>query len=147
MPRGRPRLSRQQAAVYAAEAEALGDRGIRWRRVSEAQSYLDRLVGSEWFARRWPRFGPAYVERRGSGSTWSTCAAWSGPGADGGVIYLAELSQPVLLHELAHLLAGPGEGHSARFAETHLELVRQEMGFYAWSDYRHQLAQRAVGQR
>jgi putative metallohydrolase (TIGR04338 family) len=48
--------------------------------------------------------------------------------ADGG------LRQPVVLHELAHLLLPPHAGHGPPFAEVLLELVRHEMGFFAYAE-------------
>ncbi|HVA44001.1 MAG TPA: hypothetical protein VNF50_11005 [Acidimicrobiales bacterium] len=135
-----PRLGVVQAAVYAAEAEALEAWGQRWSRVRQAQAYADGLVGREWFAARWPHFGRCHVERRGSGARYSTAAALDGdgPAPAGAIVLLApgHLTQAVLLHELAHVLAGPGEGHSAGFLTVQLELVRNEMGFGAYADYR-----------
>lgn len=132
--------------MYAAEADALAGRGIRWRRVADAQAYADRLVGSAWFGSRWPHFGRAHIERRGSGATWSACApvAWDHPGPEPteAVLFLApgQVGQTALLHELAHALAGPGDGHSPAFVDVQLELVRHEMGFFAFTDYREALA-------
>ena len=138
----RPRLGVVQAAVYAAEAEALASWGQRWTRLRQAQAYTDGLVGREWFAARWPQFGRCHVERRGSGARYSTAAALDGdpstPTPGGAVVLLApgHLTQAVLLHELAHVLAGPGDGHSAGFLTIQLELVRREMGILAYTDYR-----------
>jgi hypothetical protein len=39
------------------------------------------------------------------------------------------------LHELAHLLAPVESGHGLPFAEVLLELVRHEMGFFAFADF------------
>lgn len=139
-----------QAAVYAAEAEALEGWGQRWARLAQAQAYAEALVGREWFAACWPLFGRVQVERRGSGARYSTAAALGednrqAPGPAGAVVLLApgHLTQAVLLHELAHVLAGPGEGHGAGFLAVQLELVRNEMGVEAWVDYRAALSRRA----
>jgi putative metallohydrolase (TIGR04338 family) len=51
------------------------------------------------------------------------------------VLLLATLRQPVVLHELAHLLSAPGTGHGPRYAETLLTLVRHEMGFPAFAAF------------
>jgi putative metallohydrolase (TIGR04338 family) len=142
------RLGRRQAAVYAAEHEALGGRGRRWRRVREAQEYLDALVASPWFAERWPHFVRGAVERRGSGSVYSTNAVLDRRAVDGapteGAVLMADgcLCQEVVLHELAHLLAPPDSGHGPEFLAVQMELVRHEMGFYAFVDYRDALARR-----
>ena len=137
-----PRLGEAQAAVYAAEREALDGRGRSWRGTREVQAYLDHLVTSEWFSERWPHFVHCAVERRGAGSVYSTNEGLDDAGPDGrpteGVVLLAgrPLRQEVVLHELAHLLAPPGCGHTAPFVDVQLELVRGEMGFFAWAEYR-----------
>lgn len=142
------RLGPAQSDVYAAEREALDGRGTRWRRLRDAQAYVDAVVGSPWFGERWPHFVHCAVERRGSGSVYSTNDPLDVMGPEGrpleGVVLLADrsLRQEVVLHELAHLLAPPGCGHGAPFIEVHLELVRREMGFFAWADYRSALAAR-----
>ena len=142
------RLGVVQAAVYAAEEEALAGAGIWWRRVAEAQRYADQLVDRAWFAARWPHFGRLQVQRRSSGARYSTCTALEGPeAAPGGpateaLVLLApgHLTQAVLLHELAHVLAVDDGGHGRRFLATQLELVRHEMGIEVWAGYRAALA-------
>ena len=128
-----------QAAVYAAEAEALEVWGQRWSRLREAQAYADGLVGRAWFGERWPHFGHCEVHRRGSGARYSTAAALGGDALapSEAVILLApgHLTQAVLLHELAHVLAGAGAGHDSEFLVVQLELVRQEMGLPAYIEY------------
>lgn len=141
------RLGVVQAAVYAAEEEALAGAGRRWRRVVEAQRYADELVDRAWFAARWPHFGRLQVQRRSSGARYSTCtvlegseAAPGGPATEA-VVLLApsHLTQAVVLHELAHVLA-TGDGHGRGFLTTQLELVRREMGVEVWAGYRAALA-------
>ena len=139
------RLGPRQAALYAAEAESLGGLGVSWRRLAEARAYLDTLVESDWFAARWPHFVRCALQRRGRGSRWSTCQPLDADGPGGrpteGVVLVADggLSQPVLLHELSHLLAAPGSGHGDEFAAVQLALVRREMGFFAYAAYRQAL--------
>jgi hypothetical protein len=133
-------LGPQQAALYAVEDGTIAGLGLRWRRIAEVQAYVDRLIDSAWFFEHWPSLVRCSIERRGSGSTWSTCQHLDDRGREGrateGVILLADgcLNQPVVLHELAHLLLPPGLGHQLVFAETLLMLVRHEMGFYAFAD-------------
>jgi putative metallohydrolase (TIGR04338 family) len=142
------RLGACQEVLYAAEAETIGDLGVRWPRISDVRLYLERLVESEWFAQRWPHFVRCDVERRGSGSVWSTCHRLDDDGPDGrateGVVLLADgaLIQPVVLHELAHLLLPMDSGHGPDFAETLLTLVRGEMGFFAFAALYHALRRR-----
>ncbi len=146
-PRRARRLGAQQAALYEAEAESVAHLGITWARVADAQRYVDALVGSEWFQARWPHFTRATVQRRGRGAVWSVAAAPDGPGLavlprEGAVLVAGPLRQPVVLHELAHLLLPGGSGHGPRFAETLLTLVRAEMGFPAFAELFHALVRR-----
>jgi putative metallohydrolase (TIGR04338 family) len=133
-------LGPRQAALYAVEDDTIAGLGLRWRRIAEVQAYVDRLIASAWFFERWPSLVSCSIERRGSGSTWSTCQHLDDRGPEGrateGVILLADgcLRQPVVLHELAHLLLPRGLGHEPAFAETLLMLVRREMGFFAFAD-------------
>ncbi|GAC1590730.1 MAG: hypothetical protein NVS3B21_08560 [Acidimicrobiales bacterium] len=133
-------LGTWQAAVYAAEAASVDRLGRRWPRTSEAQMFLDRLIGSEWFAARWPWLLRCTIERRGSGAVWSTFHALDADGPEGcaseGVLLVAgaPLLEPVVLHELAHLLLPPGTHHGPAFARTLLTLVRHEMGFFAFAE-------------
>jgi len=142
------RLGACQEQLYAAEAETISELGLRWKHVADVRAYLDGLVESEWFAERWPHFVRCTAERRGSGSVWSTCQRLDedGPGgrATEGTVMLADgaLAQPVVLHELAHLLLPPDAGHGPEFAETLLTLVRREMGFFAFAAYYHALRRR-----
>lgn len=146
--RRRAALGSAQAELYAAEDEAIDRLGIHWSRLADAQRYVDELLGSGWFGERWPHFLRCVVERRGRGSTWSCCHPLDRAGAGGrpteGVILIADggLRQPVVLHELAHLLSPRDAGHGVPFAETQLALVRREMGFFAFADYFHALRRR-----
>ena len=139
------RLGAAQAELYAAEADSVDRLGLAWARLGDARAHVEALVGSDWFAGRWPHFVACGVERRGSGSVWSTCMPLDDEGPDGrptrGVVLVADggLRQPVLLHELAHLLNRPGAGHDRAFASIHLTLVRHDMGFMAYADYRRAL--------
>ena len=115
----------RQRAVYRAEDAALAGRGRTFRRLAEVQRYVDRLVGDEWWARRWPEVDGVVVGR-------SRSRRWDGYAVTGaGEIRLATLSEPVLLHELAHLVT-PGAGHGPAFTSALLDLVRRQMGFHAY---------------
>jgi putative metallohydrolase (TIGR04338 family) len=140
-------LAPRQEALYQAEAESIDALGIRWRRIADAQRAVDTLVGSDWFGELWPHFVRATVERRGRGAAWSTCVPLDSDGPDGrpteGVILVAgALRQPVVLHELAHLLLPRDVGHGPAFAETMLTIVRHEMGFVAFAEYLYALRRR-----
>jgi len=140
-------LGARQAALYAAEAESIAGLGVTWARLGDAQRDLDGTVASAWFAERWPHFGRATVARRGHGAVWSLGLPLdhAGPGGlpTAGVVLVAgPLRQPVVLHELAHLLLPDGVGHGPGFAETLLTLVRAEMGFAAFAELFYALRRR-----
>jgi putative metallohydrolase (TIGR04338 family) len=122
---------------------------VTWARLADAQRDLDRLVASAWFAERWPHFERATIERRGRGAVWSLGVAldhagpWETP-TEGVILVAGALRQPVVLHELAHLLVPDGEGHGPMFAETLLTLVRAEMGFPAFAELYYALRRRAL---
>jgi len=135
------KLAARQSALYAAEHATIDRLGLRWERLADAQAYIDTLIGSAWFFARWPRLVRCVVERRGAGSSWSTCepldSAHAGATATEGAILVADgcLTQAVVLHELAHLLLPADVGHEPAFAQTLLTLVRHEMGFFAFAEY------------
>lgn len=139
------RLGDRQAALYAAEGRALAGVGLRWRRVADAQRYVDALLDRDWFGDRWPQLVRCTVERRARGARWSTFQALDHDGPDGtateGVLLVAPtgLDQPTVLHELAHLVCPPETGHAPPFARALLSLVRHEMGFFAYADLRAEL--------
>jgi putative metallohydrolase (TIGR04338 family) len=141
------RLGAQQAALYAAESESIEGLGITWPRLVDAQRDIDRLVASSWFAQQWPHFVRATVRRRGRGAVWSLGIPLdhdgpSGQPTEGVIVVAGPLRQPVVLHELAHLLAPEGAGHGPPFAETLLTLVRSEMGFPAFVELLYALRRR-----
>jgi putative metallohydrolase (TIGR04338 family) len=138
-------MSPAQRAVYAAETRALDDLGMRWQRIGDVQRYVDELIGSAWFFDRWPHFVRATVERRPRGSRWSCAHPLDAAGPvrmpTESVILLADgaWTQPVVLHELAHLLSPPDAGHGAAFVDTQLALVRHDMGLFAFASYEREL--------
>lgn len=142
------KLAPAQADLYAAEHATIDALGIRWDRLRDAQADLNRLLESDWFVERWPHFVRCTLERRGRGASWSCNQPLDAAGPDGspteGVILVADRRprQPVILHELAHLLSPPGTAHGLAFARTQLDLVRHEMGFFAYADYFNELRRR-----
>jgi hypothetical protein len=144
-------LGPHQEAMYEAERASIDALGVSWRQHAHVQRHIDQLIGSGWFFDRWPWFVRCTVERRGRGSKWSTCQPLDTDGPDGrpteGVILLADGSarQPIVLHELAHLLAPVDAGHRRPFAQTLLTLVREDMGFVAFAEFRHGLQNTAGG--
>lgn len=121
----------QRQRVYDAE-KFLQDVGPRMETVAEIQAYVDHLLSSAWFRRRWPRVARKGIEvRDGRGrrravaeTIWGVnlirMPAWS-------------RSKAVILHEVAHHCTDEAHGlrdvaaHGWQFAGTLLELVTHEM--------------------
>ena len=142
----RQRLGSHQAVLYTAEDASISKVGRRWSRVRDAQAYLDELIGGDWFGDRWPHLLRCTIERRGAGSVWSASHCLDPdrhhPTSEG-VILVSDkgLTEPVLLHELAHLLAPPDAGHGPPFAQVLLDLVRHQMGVVPYAELLHALRQ------
>lgn len=122
----------RQSAVYAAEDAALAGWGRVFPGPAAAQRYVDELVAGEWWASRWPQVDRVVVGR--SRSRRFAGYAVCGPRPE---VRLSSWREPVLLHELAHTVAG-GE-HGPAFVEALLALVRHRMGFHAYGALRTEL--------
>lgn len=117
---------------YRAEWESIDkSRGIPSEK--EAQRYVDRLIQTKWWQRRWPevrRIMVSYNPRLHGGIAY------------GGLSYI-ELGgygrrEMVLLHEVAHIVT-PIRGckpHGPAFARNLLALVRMKLGEDAESQLR-----------
>jgi putative metallohydrolase (TIGR04338 family) len=128
---------REQLAVYAAEEAALADRGRVFARLAEAQHYADVLVARDWWIDRWPAVDRVVVRP-------SRSRHWAGYAITGAnEIRLSTRREPVLLHELAHLVT-PGVGHGDAFVSALLALVRERMGFHAYGALLHELRGRST---
>jgi putative metallohydrolase (TIGR04338 family) len=115
----------RQVLVYAGEDAALGDAGRVFRDLREVRSYVAELVATDWWADRWPHIDAIPV-----GRTRSTRV--EGYAVDGtGEVRLASLREPLLLHEIAHVVT-PGAGHGPAFVAALLALVRERLGFPAY---------------
>jgi putative metallohydrolase (TIGR04338 family) len=122
----------QQLAVYAAEDAALAGLGRVFPNVTAAQRYVDGLVAGDWWASRWPQVDRVAVGR--SRSRRFAGYALTGITPE---VRLSSLSEAVVLHELAHTVAG-GD-HGPAFVEALLALVRHQMGFHAYGALRAEL--------
>lgn len=123
---------RRQVDVYRAEDAALAGWGRRFSGWAEAQRYVDELLAGDWWGDRWPEVDRVVVGR-------SRSRRWDGyavPGA--GEVRLAARREPVLLHELAHVVT-PGDGHGGAFVAAFCDLVRHRMGFHAYGELVHEL--------
>ena len=129
----------RQQAVYAAEDAALDSAGRSFRHLGEARAYVAELVGSDWWADRWPHVETIPVAATRSGRV-------AGYAVDGsGGIHLAGrgLREPVVLHEIAHVVT-PGAGHGPAFVAALLALVRERLGFHAYGALRAELRRRGL---
>ena len=116
---GRPRDS-QRARLYRAEAEV--DAGRRLPTVERMQSYVDGLVGADWFVARWG--ARRFEVRPGFGHRRATAD-------QNGVLQMPRWarSELVLLHEVAHCLTPLAfAGHGPEYAGVLLALARRGMG-------------------
>jgi putative metallohydrolase (TIGR04338 family) len=103
----------------------------------EVRAYLDDLISSDWWADRWPHVETIPAARTRSGR-------FSGYAVDGsGEIRLGSLREPVLLHEVAHVVT-PGTGHGPTFVNALLALVRERLGFHAYGALLAELRHRNV---
>ena len=115
----------RQVLVYAGEDAALADAGRVFRDLREVRAYVDELVASDWWADRWPHIDVIPVGRTRS-------SRFGGYAVDGtNEIRLGKLTEPVLLHEIAHVVT-PGAGHGPDFVDALLALVRERLGFHPY---------------
>lgn len=127
----------RQLSVYAGEEAALAGAGRVFRDLREVRAYLDDLIASDWWADRWPDVEAIPVARTRSGR-------FSGYAVGGtGEIRVGSLSEPVVLHEVAHVVT-PGSGHGPVFVDALLALVRERLGFHAYGALLAELRRRHV---
>ena len=127
----------RQLAVYASEDAALADAGRAFRDRREVRAYLDELVASDWWADHWPHVEAIPVARTRSDR-------FDGYAVEGsGEIRLGSLREPVVLHEVAHVVT-PGAGHGPSFVNALLALVRERLGFPAYGALLAELRRRDV---
>jgi putative metallohydrolase (TIGR04338 family) len=116
---GRPRDS-QRARLYRAEGTVKA--GRRLPTVTHMQSYVDTLVGADWFAARWS--ARSFEVRPGFGHRRATAD-------EHGVLQMPKWARTelVLLHEVAHCLTPRTcAAHVPEYAGVLLALARRGMG-------------------
>ena len=127
----------RQSRVYESEEAALGEAGREFRDLREVRAYVAELVDSDWWAERWPEVDAIPLARSRSGRM-------SGYAVEGtGEILLASLREPVVLHEIAHVVT-PGAGHGPAFVDALLALVRERLGFHWYGALLAELRRRDV---
>lgn len=121
----------QRSKVYAAERSVEGfETRDRMETISEIEHYVEKVITSAWFQRRWKVKGYRIEDGRGArratgGLHWGGVAVLTFP--------KWSRSKMIVLHELAHACTVKNHGglvsaHGWQFASTYLELVTHEMG-------------------
>ena len=124
----------RQIRLYECEEAVLAGAGRDFRNLGEVRAYIAALIDSDWWAERWPEVEAIRVGRSRSGRM-------SGYAVDGNPeIRLSSRREPVVLHEIAHVVA-PGAGHGPAFVHALLSLVRERLGFHSYgallAEFRH----------
>ena len=135
----------RQFSVYAGEEAALAGAGRVFRDLREVRAYIDDLISSDWWADRWPHIEavPVAPTRSGRFSGYAVEGRGEIRLRTGRQVKLPGLTEPVVLHEVAHVVT-PGAGHGPAFVEALLALVRERLGFHAYGALLAELRQRHV---
>lgn len=111
----------QRQRVYDAEGAA-GHDPIGRGSVPEVQAFVDRITRSAWWIKR--EGATTILVKDGRRRYATACANW-----DGSISVPRHMrDQGIVLHELAHQLAGLHEVHGPRFTAAFLALVRYVHG-------------------
>ncbi|MGK0274580.1 MAG: hypothetical protein ACI9N0_000958 [Ilumatobacter sp.] len=108
-------------ALYAAELAAYDGTDLEdVRPFEQVRGLINSVVADPW----WPGGGVEVRAARSDAHSSSTRCAGSGAGP--GTIRLAasQMTIATAAHELAHVLAGPVNGHGARYRRAYLDVVR-----------------------
>lgn len=109
--------------VYAAEG-CLAGRGQRFRRIKDAQRYVDAVCQSLWWRERFARVHG--VEARGNGFAPS---AYVGEGESRMHLPLHMRNQVTVLHELAHVVQpGDSKPHGPEYLRFYCDMIAEFMG-------------------
>lgn len=130
----------EQEALYRAQNESLYSWGRSFTSIEDVANYLANLINTEWFFNQFGVCPDIKVVEWKSHNRWAGCVI-----KDKFTLVLKPgiIQESVVLHELAHLLCDDN-GHGECFARTQLILVRQQMGFPAYAEYRHELLKTGV---
>jgi len=123
-----PRRETQQKRMYDSE-------GFLWGTAvgttqAEVKAYVEKVANYEWFRRRWGSQRFTVETRNGLGGHGGYGNVVVGLNKTGRLGYEQGAQRNVVLHEMAHTLAGEdgGNWHGPKFARTMLELVRYAVG-------------------
>lgn len=113
---------RQWVRVNPDDEHATETRPLYYPATDSVQDYVDAVLATAWFRRRWGYQSISVSHSHGSGSH----------AFDHGVIEMGcehRRSESVILHEIAHILTPwPYAHHGPEFAATLLTLVKHQMG-------------------
>lgn len=156
-PTGSPAAARdsQRARLYRAEQRVFPTMLAGGLTLTDCQAFLDQVTETEWFTTRWRLPHPPVV-RAGRGGAVTT-----GHSIEVGV---AARTRPLLVHELAHVVAataraphgavkGPllvparAASHGPEFAAIYLRLVRHVFGAEPARALRHEFRAERVRYR
>jgi putative metallohydrolase (TIGR04338 family) len=131
----------QRQRVYNAESASglhVNEIGWEWE---DTVAFGRKILDSKYTQKKWGRKGVPieFVKGRGGGRYWSPGHRWSESYyawvSHGHEIHLgvwARSKKLVIIHEIAHFLAGAGHGHDWKFCEIELDLVRHFLGKEAY---------------
>lgn len=125
----------EQEAVYTAQAEVFPFWGRVFQDIHEVEKYLSDIMNTTWY---FETFGPQPSVKI---KEWKDNNHWAGAAdVKNFIIYLKKGRQyeSTILHELSHILCG-SDDHGQCFVDTQLALVRHQMGFHCFAEYKHAL--------
>jgi putative metallohydrolase (TIGR04338 family) len=117
----------RQQEIYAAEDAALDRQGRIFTNLGQVRAYVVELIETDWWAERWPQIETIPVAETRSGRFGGYAVEQTGEIR----LSRAALREPVVLHEIAHVVT-PGAGHGPAFVAALLALVRERLGFHAY---------------
>lgn len=130
----------EQEALYQAQAKVFPFHGQTFHSIYEIANYLTNLMETEWFFTTFGFCPDLQIKE------WKDRNRWAGA-ADIKTFTLffkvGPQAESVVLHEIAHLLCDD-KGHGQCFATAQLKLVRQQMGFHCYAEYRNALRETGV---
>lgn len=115
----------QRQRVYNAEHRVFNENAlgiIRFKTLDDIERYVKRVTDSEiWKARGGPAKVPVRLKRPN--------AVKSHASSDGSIsIERNQANSHIILHELAHILAGVDKGHGPEYCDCYLALIREFIG-------------------
>lgn len=133
-------MLQEQEAVYSAQAKVFPHWGRTFANVYDVANYLTNLIDTDWFFQIFGLVPDIQVRE------WKDRNLWAGAAIKEKFTLILKpgtIYESVVLHELAHLLCDD-KGHGQCFVDTQLKLVRQQMGFHAYAEYRNALIETGV---